>query len=918
MKFFVHIFAAVLLYCFPLLAVETESIATDVEVDMPVPDDTVADSVIQIEKMPEVIYRVEPKYPTECARQGIEGTVVLECVLSDSGKIDSVYLVTGVHPLLDSAAISAMRQFRFTPAMVDETPVAVLLQYEIPFVLTDVAAEIRPVRNLSGILRESGTRAPVSDAFVIVQFPDSACDTALNVPFGQYLSTIGAFDGQQREENSLVTVTDSLGRFSFYSLPACSVIITSPHAGYIPIKEQELIRHGEEISVTYYMQRASYNDYEILVYGKSEEKEVVRRRLDITEARKIPGIGNDAVRVVQAMPGVGRPTFGSGDIVVRGAPSWDSKFYLNGTELPVLYHFGGLKSVYNPEALESIDFYPGGWSSRYGGAVAGVIELTGREAKKDRWHGQLDLNMIDGSLLVEGPVTKKISVLASARRSFIGDIASWYIKKHPDLFPFTVAPYYYDILGRTDIEISQRSSCFVSVLHSRDSLGIFIPSMQGGSSEMDEATNSLGVKIQFTTGSAGWDFTFSPRLKNSLRYSLSRVDNDMSVFGYVKVNELAMMHHLRDELTFTPSERISLAIGADVALLDEDMILQIVSGSGVIKRDTTENWLFGDVAAYANLTFEPVDNLQIVPGIRYDYYPELIHDGGIVPELWNYGFMNNNRGISGEPSARLSARYRVQDNQTLKAAIGTYNQTPQPKGQVIHETWGDPSTGTTKASQYLAGYEWRITDYINVDLQLYLNRQWDLPRMATTDDLRSDPKSRGLSDGKGKMKGLELMLRHDNNSRFFGWIAYTLSRSERWNPHENRYELYSEDETHHLQLVASWHMRRDWDIGCRVRYVTGKPTTPIIGAVENEHYSYFEAIYGEENSGRMDPFFQINLRVDKKIVYNNWIFSLYFDIQNISWLFYKSPEMVIYNYNYTDRQNVSMIMQPAFGVKAEF
>jgi len=918
MKFLVHTITTVLLYCFPLFAAETESIATDVEVDMPVPDDTVADSVMQIEKMPEVIYRVEPEYPIECARRGIEGKVVLDCVLSDSGKVDSVYLVTGVHPLIDSAAICAMRQFRFTPAMVGEKPVAVLLQYEIPFVLMDVAAEIRPVKNLSGTLRESGTRAPISDAFVIIHFPDTACDTALNVPFGQYLSTIGSFDGQQRQENSLVTVTDSLGRFGFYSLPACSVIITSPHAGYIPIKERELISHGEELSVTYYMQRASYNDYEIVVYGKSEEKEVVRRRLDITEARKIPGIGNDAVRVVQAMPGVGRPSFGSGDIVVRGAPSWDSKFYLDGTELPVLYHFGGLKSVYNPDALESIDFYPGGWSSRYGGAVAGVIELKGREAKKDRWHGQLDLNMIDGSFLVEGPVTKKVSVLASARRSFIGDIASWYIKKHSDLFPFTVAPYYYDILGRTDIEISKRSSCFVSVLHSRDSLGIFIPSMQGGSSEMDEATNSLGVKIQFTTGSAGWDFTFSPKLKNSLRYSLSRIENDMSVFGFVKVNELAMMHHLRNELTFTPSEKINLAIGADVSLVDEDMILQIISGSGAINRDTTENWLFGDVAAYANLTFEPADNLQIVPGIRYDYYPELTHDGGIVPELWNYSFMNNHRGFSGEPSARLSVRYRVQENQTLKAAIGTYNQTPQPIGQVIHKTWGDPSIGTTKASQYLAGYEWRVTDYINADLQLYLNRQWDLPRQATTDDLRSDPKSLWLSDGKGKMKGVELMLRHDNNSRFFGWIAYTLSRSERWNPNKNRYEIYSQDETHHLQLVASWHLKRDWDVGCRVRYVTGKPTTPIIGAVENEQYSYFEAIYGEENSGRIAPFFQIDLRVDKKIVYNNWIFSLYFDIQNISWLFYKSPEMVIYNYNYTDKQNVSMIMQPAFGVKAEF
>jgi hypothetical protein len=60
------------------------------------------------------------------------------------------------------------------------------------------------------------------------------------------------------------------------------------------------------------------------------------------------------------------------------------------------------------------------------------------------------------------------------------------------------------------------------------------------------------------------------------------------------------------------------------------------------------------------------------------------------------------------------------------------------------------------------------------------------------------------------------------------------------------------------------------------------------------------------------------VRIDKKFVYRNWMLSVYLDIQNLSWLFYKSPEDVVYNYDYTDKQTISMIPLPAVGFKAEF
>ncbi|HEX2957246.1 MAG TPA: hypothetical protein VHO70_10460, partial [Chitinispirillaceae bacterium] len=81
---------------------------------------------------------------------------------------------------------------------------------------------------------------------------------------------------------------------------------------------------------------------------------------------------------------------------------------------------------------------------------------------------------------------------------------------------------------------------------------------------------------------------------------------------------------------------------------------------------------------------------------------------------------------------------------------------------------------------------------------------------------------------------------------------------------------------------------------------------------------YFEPVYGKKNSDRVDPFFQLDVRVDKKFVFDKWMYSMYVDFQNISYFFYKSPEMWDYNYDYTDKTIIAMPPMVAVGCKAEF
>ncbi|MBN1760953.1 MAG: TonB family protein, partial [Chitinispirillaceae bacterium] len=380
------------------------------------------DTLAAPETLPVLKTFVKAEYPADLVKEGVSGTVSLELLVNETGRVDSVSVIRGVCSRLDRNAAAAARHFVFTPATAAGEPVVVLLQYDYRFTLDDVVDSITPYVNFSGRCLEKGTRKPLSDAVVSLNIIDSTADTSLPVPFGTWMRTIGSFPGQTLDEGRLVAVSDSMGRFQFFAVPACSVKVAVILPGYVTFETEEEIVSEEELTTTYFVESQAYSEYEIVVYGKVTEKEVCRRQLSIGEVRKIPGLGGDAVKVIQTLPGVARPTMGSGEIVVRGSPSWDSRYFVDGMEIPVLYHFGGIKSTYNSEALSTIDFYPGGFGTRYGGAVAGVIEISGRKGTSERLKGSAELSSLDGSIFVEGPIRDSVTFMVSARRSFIGEI----------------------------------------------------------------------------------------------------------------------------------------------------------------------------------------------------------------------------------------------------------------------------------------------------------------------------------------------------------------------------------------------------------------------------------------------------------------------------------------------------------------
>jgi protein TonB len=90
----------------------------------------------QVANPPLLLSRVSPEYPRVARRQGIEGLVVLEAILDLNGHIEEGIKVLQSIPLLDDAAVQALRHWRFRPARDhDNQPVRVILEVPVRFVL---------------------------------------------------------------------------------------------------------------------------------------------------------------------------------------------------------------------------------------------------------------------------------------------------------------------------------------------------------------------------------------------------------------------------------------------------------------------------------------------------------------------------------------------------------------------------------------------------------------------------------------------------------------------------------------------------------------------------------------------------------------------------------------------------------------
>jgi hypothetical protein len=122
----------------------------------------------------------------------------------------------------------------------------------------------------------------------------------------------------------------------------------------VTVLTDETIKPGQKRTMKYFVEEKEEDvDEEVVVRAARIKKEAVETRIRTEEARKVPGTQGDTLKVVQNLPGVGRASFGSGQLVVWGSSPKETRVNVDGVEIPALYHMGGLRSTVNSDLVKS-------------------------------------------------------------------------------------------------------------------------------------------------------------------------------------------------------------------------------------------------------------------------------------------------------------------------------------------------------------------------------------------------------------------------------------------------------------------------------------------------------------------------------------------------------------------------------------
>jgi TonB family protein len=845
---------------------------------------------------------VEPVYPPEAKAQGLRAQVVVLLEIDKTGKVTAATVPQPVGHGFDEAAQAAAMGLEFEPATRGGQPIAVRIPYRYTFDFEDVEQVVEPpeppkVGNLGGQVMISGADMPLAAAEVVVTDSAGVAQTV---------------------------TTDAEGRWMLEGLAPGPYKIRVASSGFTPVEMTEEVAAGEATDVVYRIS-PEVTGIEVTVRGERPPREVTRRTIERREMTRIPGTSGDALRSIQSLPGVARPPGLAGLLIVRGNAPQDTAVFIDGANVPLIYHFGGLSSAVPSELLDRIDFYPGNFSARYGQVMGGIVDVALREpntrCKGDYgkpldedgcFNGLAQVDLIDARVLAQGAVGGW-TFAVGGRRSWIDAWLKPILEEAGT--GVATAPVYYDYQVIAETKPTPTSRFSTRFYGSDDRLKIIL-------NDPFAQDPAFGGNLTFGTSYYRAQVLYETDLTRSVDLSaMVAVGNSSLDFALGPLKFLLDLYSIstRSELGFKLARGVKLNAGMDFNIAPYEVFVRGPAPPRPGEADpgplTTRPILQAEESAtafrpawYAEAEISPTRRAQIVPGIRLDYARDSGHED-VSPRVNARYDLFGGRAEDDRPLDERSLRT------TLKGGVGLFYQPPQ--FQETNEVFGTPGIQSNRAIHYTVGVEQELTRQIEVAWEGYYKDLDDLVSRRPTIDAAGEYGN----EGQGYVVGMEALAKYKPDKRFFGWLAYTLSRSVRQDTPDAPERLFEFDQTHSLTALGSYRLGRGWEFGARFRLISGPLQTPVLGppnlpAIYAADAGAYTPLQGQPFSERMPLFHQLDVRVDKAWQFKAWRLSAYLDVQNV----YNNParEGVAYNYNFTQRTyQTGLPIIPSLGVRGE-
>jgi hypothetical protein len=591
---------------------------------------------------------------------------------------------------------------------------------------------------------------------------------------------------------------------------------------------------------------------------------------------------SDVLKAIQLQPGTQPCREGTSGFSVRGGSNDQNLFLLDGIPVYNVNHLFGFFSVFSPYAINSATYIKGAMPARYGGRLSSVIDLRLKEGNNEKLHGQITAGIIASSIALDGPVIKdKWSFIVTARRTYLDVFSrpiSYIITKQQ-------AGYYFqDFTFKTNYEINKKNKLFLSFYGGNDKAFMNYRDKDKTSLYKRKYELGWGNKIAAFRWNSIWGKSLFSN--TTLYYSNYKYNNGNHEKGYsinpdslMQEHKLMFYNNVTDfgfkwDLDYYVLSNLHLRTGFDAIAHSytpgaSDFINY--NASSELRSKQGRKYRNIELSAYAEADYTPIPKLNFNLGLR-----------STSSYLTEY-----NRPMF---QPRLLARYRINKRLSISSS---YDVNVQNVHLVSNTNYGAPTDlwlpvmdgiPPQYSWQFTVGANYQIAQGIDLGIDVYKKELTNLLEFNPTEII--DHNVTNWADvtltGTGEAKGLELMLEKSTGD-LTGWIAYTLSKSDRRFNGINNGDVFpfSHDRRHNISIASTYKINDNKKITASWVYTSGYNITLNYNwyVINIDGYQQVVENYAERNNYRTPAYHRLDLSYSsskqKKRGVRTWTFGLY-------------------------------------------
>ncbi|MBN2612278.1 MAG: TonB-dependent receptor [Bacteroidales bacterium] len=700
-------------------------------------------------------------------------------------------------------------------------------------------------------------------------------------------------------ETTIGTVSDLDGRFLFTGIKPGYVQLRASSVGFEDfITTQFLVTNAKNSYIEIALQEANIELDAVVVkaspFRKQEESPVSLRRIGVAEIEKNPGGNRDISRVIQSFPGVSSTPAYRNDVIVRGGGPSESKFYLDGVEIPNLNHFatqgasGGPVGIINVDFIREVNFYSGAFPANRGNALSSILDFRQIDGNKEKTKFRATVGASDLALTLDGPLGDKTSYIFSARRSYLQFLFA--------ALELPFLPTYNDFQFKLRTRFDEKNELTVIGLGALDQNKLNL-----NANETAEQRYILG----YLPENDQWNYTFGFVYRHYRENGF-----DTWVLSRNLLNNVAYKHELNDE---------SLPRTLDYSSMESENKFRYEHNSTTKNNFKINYGLNFEYAKYENSTFRKLVLNETSQDLNYSSFLDMFNYGLFGQVSRNYlgnrlvlsaGLRFDGSSYSDEMSnllkqfsPRFSASYILSEELSLNFNTGRYYQRPPYTALGYQDNSGEfvnrkNGISFIESDQVVAGLEFRPDDKSNFSIEGFYKHYRNYP-FSLSDSVALATKGADFGTfgdealvpiAEGRAYGLEIFGRTLDLKGVNLIVSYTLVWSEFKNSglqsSQREYIPTSWDNRHIFNVTATRSFKRNWDFGFKWRFVGAAPYTPF-DVEKSSIKEVWDATgtpspdYTLFNSLRLKPFHQLDIRIDKQYFFKKWSLMLYVDIQNL-------------------------------------